>query len=141
MLVGFGQLLVAFIFSDVVSQYPVAGGIYPWVRRLWGRKYAWMTGRVYLWALLATIAAVAYGSRTYFSALIGVNPTSRAIALAALLILVVVILVTLAVAGRNYLLEAMNRPAPGHDKILAVDLKQRWWTTPSGLPPVSLSPP
>ena len=89
MLVGFGQLLVAFIFSDVVSQYPVAGGIYPWARRLWGRKYAWMTGRVYLWALLATIAAVAYGSRTYFSALIGVNPTSGAIALAALLILAV----------------------------------------------------
>ena len=44
-------------------------------------------------------------------------------------ILVVIILVTLAVAGRNYLLEAMNRPAPGHDKILAVDLKQRWWTS------------
>jgi amino acid transporter len=88
-LVGFGQLLVAFIFSEVVSQYPVAGGIYPWARRLWGRKYAWMTGWVYLWALLATIAAVAYGSGTYFSALIGVTPTSGSIALAALLILAV----------------------------------------------------
>jgi len=58
-LVGFGQLLVAFIVSEVVSQYPVAGDIYPWARRLWGRKHAWMTGWVYLWALLATIAVVA----------------------------------------------------------------------------------
>ena len=44
-------------------------------------------------------------------------------------ILVVIILVTLAVAGRNFLLEAMNRPAPGQGKRLTVDLESRWWSS------------
>ncbi|HJY25213.1 MAG TPA: hypothetical protein VJ649_06035 [Actinomycetes bacterium] len=34
-IVGAGQLLVALVFGEVVSQYPLAGGIYPWCRRLW----------------------------------------------------------------------------------------------------------
>lgn len=42
-------------------------------------------------------------------------------------ILVVIILVTLAVAGRSYIHEAMNRPQEQHVKELAVDLEQRWW--------------
>jgi len=33
-IVGTGQLLVALVFGEVVSQYPIAGGIYPWTRRL-----------------------------------------------------------------------------------------------------------
>lgn len=35
-----GQFLVALIFGEVVSQYPIAGGIYPWSRRLAGRRYS-----------------------------------------------------------------------------------------------------
>jgi amino acid transporter len=87
--VGIGQLLVAMTFSEVVSQFPVAGGIYPWARRLWGLKYAWMTGWVYMWALVATIAAVAYGSGPYISALIGVKVGPEATVLCALLILAI----------------------------------------------------
>ncbi|MFD0853613.1 amino acid permease, partial [Actinomadura adrarensis] len=41
---GIGQLLVALVFGEVVSQYPVSGGIYPWARRLWGRRWAWLSG-------------------------------------------------------------------------------------------------
>ena len=33
-IVGVGQLLVALVFSEIVAQYPVAGGVYPWARRL-----------------------------------------------------------------------------------------------------------
>jgi amino acid transporter len=58
LIVGVGQLLVALVFGEIVSQYPVAGGIYPWARRLWGRRWAWMTGWVYMVALLCTIASV-----------------------------------------------------------------------------------
>jgi len=61
-IVGVGQLLVALVFGEVVSNYPVAGGVYPWSRRLWGRKWGWMNGWIYLIALLATIASVAYAS-------------------------------------------------------------------------------
>ncbi len=31
-IVGIGQFLVALVFGEVVSQYPVAGGVYPWAR-------------------------------------------------------------------------------------------------------------
>ncbi|BBY27475.1 APC family permease [Mycolicibacterium sediminis] len=70
---GVGQLLVAMVFGEVVSQFPVAGGIYPWARRLWGRKWAWMTGWVYMFALFATLAANTYGAGPYLSALLGVD--------------------------------------------------------------------
>lgn len=55
-----GQFFVALVFGEVVSNYPVAGGVYPWSRRLWGRKWAWMNGWIYVVALVGTIAAVAY---------------------------------------------------------------------------------
>jgi hypothetical protein len=42
-------------------------------------------------------------------------------------ILVGIILVTLAVAGRNYIREVMNRPKPEDQKKLPLDLEQRWW--------------
>ena len=70
-IVGIGQFLVALVFGEVVSQYPVAGGVYPWARRLWGRRWAWMTGWVYLVALLTTIAGVVYGSGPYLAVLLG----------------------------------------------------------------------
>jgi hypothetical protein len=44
-------------------------------------------------------------------------------------VLVVIILITLAVAGRTYIREMMNRPKPVHVKTLAVDLEQRWWAS------------
>ena len=75
LIVGVGQLLVALVFSEIVAQYPVAGGVYPWARRLWGRKYAWMTGWVYLVALLVTIASVTYGSGPFIAATFGIEAT------------------------------------------------------------------
>jgi amino acid transporter len=70
---GAGQFLVALVFGEIVSQFPIAGGLYPWARRLWGRRYAWLTGWVYGWALLITIAAVAYGAGPFAAALFGVE--------------------------------------------------------------------
>lgn len=72
-IVGVGQFLVAQVFSEVVAQYPVAGGVYPWARRLWGKKWAWMTGWVYLIALLATIASVTFGAGPYVAAVLGID--------------------------------------------------------------------
>lgn len=62
-IVGAGQFLVALVFGEVVSQYPIHGGIYPWARRLWGRRWAWIAAWVYVAAMIVTITAVAeYGS-------------------------------------------------------------------------------
>jgi amino acid transporter len=66
-LVGLGQLLVCLIFGEIVSQFPISGGIYPWGRRLVGKGWAWMAGWVYLWALCTTIAAVAVGGAPFLS--------------------------------------------------------------------------
>ncbi|MBI0579277.1 amino acid permease [Neobacillus cucumis] len=86
-IVGLGQLLVALVFSEIVAQYPVAGGVYPWARRLWGRKWAWMTGWVYLMALLVTIASVAYGAGPYLSQVMGFEPSVNSTILCALVLL------------------------------------------------------
>jgi amino acid transporter len=74
-IVGCGQFLVALVFGEVVSQYPVAGGIYPWSRRLWGRRYAWMVSWIYLWAVIVTVTAVAEFGGGFVAALLGVELT------------------------------------------------------------------
>jgi len=73
LLVGLGQLLVCLVFGEVVSQYPIAGGLYPWSLRLVGRKWAWMAAWIYGWALFTTVAAVAVGGAPFMSQLLGVE--------------------------------------------------------------------
>src|SRR3954462_116741 len=72
---GLGQLLVALVFAEVVAQFPVAGGVYPWARRLIGRKWAWITGWIYGWALIATVASVSTGAVLFVGSLFGFTPT------------------------------------------------------------------
>ncbi|QIK68629.1 amino acid permease [Nocardioides sp. HDW12B] len=88
-IVGVGQFLVALVFGEVVSQYPVAGGVYPWARRLWGRRWAWMTGWVYILALLVTIASVVYGAGPYLAALLGFTAGTGSTIVCALIMLAV----------------------------------------------------
>lgn len=76
--VGAGQMLVCLVFGEVVSQFPISGGLYPWARRLVGKRWAWMAGWIYLWALCATISAVAVGSAPFVAELIGVAATPAA---------------------------------------------------------------
>ena len=88
-IVGAGQLLVALVFGEVVSQYPIAGGIYPWARRLWGKRYAWMAAWVYVWALIVTITSVAEYGSGFLGSLFGIemNP-GWGLALTAVLLLI-----------------------------------------------------
>lgn len=76
-IVGSGQLLVAFVFGEVASQYPVAGGIYQWVRRLWSRRAAWLVTWVYAWAMIVTVTSVAEFSGSFASSLFGFENTAR----------------------------------------------------------------
>lgn len=70
-LAGAGQFLVCLIFGEVVSQFPISGGLYPWARRLVGKRWAWMAGWIYGWALFVTIAAVAVGAGPFLATLLG----------------------------------------------------------------------
>lgn len=86
--VGLGQLLVCLIFGEIVSQFPISGGIYPWARRLVGKRWAWMAGWVYGWALFITVAAIATGAAPFIAQLFGLDPTpavSTTIAIALIL--------------------------------------------------------
>jgi amino acid transporter len=83
--VGLGQMMVCLIFGEIVSQFPISGGLYPWARRLVGRRWAWMAGWVYAWALCVTLSAVATGAAPFLAQFIGadVSPgTTTAIAIA-----------------------------------------------------------
>src|SRR3954462_12675997 len=72
---GLGQLLVALVFAEIVAQFPVAGGVYPWARRRIGRRWGWVPGRVYGWALIATVASVSIGAVPFIGSLFGCTPT------------------------------------------------------------------
>ncbi len=88
LIVGAGQVLVCLVFCEIVSQYPITGGLLPWARRLVGDRWGWLAGWIYLWALCMTIAAVAFGAAPYVAALFGASTTdgltTTAIALALL---------------------------------------------------------
>ncbi len=73
LLVGAGQLMVCLIFGEVVSQYPISGGLYPWARRLVGVRWAWMAGWIYMWALWTTLAAVSMGGAPFVAQLLGIE--------------------------------------------------------------------
>ncbi|MCU1417474.1 MAG: amino acid permease [Schumannella sp.] len=92
-IVGAGQLMVALVFGEIVSQYPIAGGIYPWARRLWGKRYAWMAAWVYIWALIVTITSVAEFGSGFFASLFGLEATP----LVVLILTVVLLLLALVI--------------------------------------------
>jgi hypothetical protein len=54
-----GQLLVAFVFAELASRYPISGCIYQWSRRLTNPTIGWFAGWTMLVAQIVTIAAAA----------------------------------------------------------------------------------
>ncbi len=71
--VGLGQFMVCLVFGEIVSQFPISGGLYPWGRRLLGKRWAWMVGWVYGWALFVTLAAIATGAAPFLAQLFGIQ--------------------------------------------------------------------
>ena len=59
LLVVGGQLIVALVFAELASHFPVAGSIYQWSKRLSNRTLGWFTGWFYFWAQVVTVSAVA----------------------------------------------------------------------------------
>lgn len=56
-----GQLLVALVFAELGSHYPIAGALFQWAKNLMGAGYGWWVGWFYAWALIITVAAVDTG--------------------------------------------------------------------------------
>ena len=58
-LVFVGQLMVALCFAELAANFPVAGSIYNWSKRMGSATIAWLGGWMMLTASIVTIAAVA----------------------------------------------------------------------------------
>jgi urea carboxylase system permease len=54
-----GQLMVALTFAELAANFPVAGSIYNWAKRLSTATVAWLAGWMMLTASVVTLAAVA----------------------------------------------------------------------------------
>jgi urea carboxylase system permease len=54
-----GQLMVALCFAELAANFPVAGSIYNWAKRLSNPHVSWLAGWMMLTASIVTIAAVA----------------------------------------------------------------------------------
>src|ERR1700712_1839100 len=67
--VGF-MLLVALVFGELASHYPIAGALYQYGKRNVGPGYGWWVGWIYGLALLVTVASVDTGVVPYVSALV-----------------------------------------------------------------------
>lgn len=93
---AFGQLLVAMVFGEIVSQFPIAGGLYQWARRLWNGKYAWIMSWIYIAGVIVGCTTTAMFSADFVLALfhsdsnISSTPAEKAI------IATIVILICLA---------------------------------------------
>jgi len=62
---AFGQLLVAMVFGEIVSQFPIAGGLYQWARRLWNGRYAWIMSWIYIVGVFVGVTTTAMFSADF----------------------------------------------------------------------------
>jgi urea carboxylase system permease len=54
-----GQFLVALVFAELASRYPLSGGAYQWSKLVGSPLVGWIVGWTYLACLVVTLAAVA----------------------------------------------------------------------------------
>jgi len=91
-----GMLLVALVFGELASHYPVAGALYQYSKYTVGRRYGWFVGWFYGIALLVTVASVDTGIVSYVTALLGnwfgwkLDPTSHVVICGVTLVLLVI---------------------------------------------------
>ncbi len=57
-IVAAGQFIIAMNFAEVSSHYPIAGSVFQWTKYLAGRRYAWFSGWIYLFAGILTVTSV-----------------------------------------------------------------------------------
>jgi len=69
-----GQLLVAMVFAELASRWPFEGSVYQWSRRLFHETYGWFAGWAYMWTLMITMVAVAYGAAGFVPIVLGIDP-------------------------------------------------------------------
>ena len=59
LIVLFGQTAVALCFAELAGQFPLAGSVYQWSKRIGSDAVSWMTGWILIIGSIVTVAAVA----------------------------------------------------------------------------------
>jgi urea carboxylase system permease len=60
-IVFIGQMCVALCFAEMAGQFPLAGSVYQWSKRVGSDSSSWMTGWILIIGSIVTVAAVAVG--------------------------------------------------------------------------------
>jgi amino acid transporter len=63
------MMLVALVFGELASEYPLSGALYQYGKYSVGPRYGWFIGWIYGFALLATVASVDSGAVGYVTSL------------------------------------------------------------------------
>jgi len=63
------MMLVALVFGELASEYPLSGALYQYGKYNVGPRYGWFVGWIYGFALLATVASVDSGAVGYITSL------------------------------------------------------------------------
>jgi amino acid transporter len=63
------MMLVALVFGELASEYPLSGALYQYGKFSVGPRYGWFIGWIYGFALLATVASVDSGAVGYVASL------------------------------------------------------------------------
>lgn len=72
-----GQLLVALVFGEIASRWPLAGGVYQWTRQQVGKGPAWFAGWAYMWTLTIAMATVAYAAASFTAPVLGIYDADK----------------------------------------------------------------
>lgn len=91
-----GQLLVAMVFGEIVSQFPIAGGLYQWARRLWNGPYAWIMSWIYIAGIVVGCTTTAMFSADFVLALFHSDSNISSTPLQKLIIATIVVLICVA---------------------------------------------
>ena len=79
-----GMTLVALVFGEIASRWPLAGGVYQWTRQQVGTNWAWFGGWAYTWTMVMAMTTTAYAAATYVAAAAGWEASKTTIILLAL---------------------------------------------------------
>ena len=88
--VGFFQLLLVLSLGEIVSIYPLAGGVYQWTSRLSNPHVGWFCGCFSLMGWLACTAAIQYGNGLFISTYFGLDINNSNIVILMTTIIVII---------------------------------------------------
>lgn len=84
-----GQCLLLAVYSELASEFPIAGGAYQWTRRLMGGAYGWFTGWVAVCAYAVANTTIAYLGAPWALTLLEIDPTPNKLVLTGMVLVLV----------------------------------------------------